>query len=200
MFNFKYFYLFLFVLVLGFGSLAYALPPSGNLTNVCFTDVVCDNYGDATLTDFNQVEYCTITNIHTPEEYKSVFIEIVQGGHYDSSRNHELIITPDSPYLASNYSFFVNGAVNPTYVLCHEAQKDVNGGYVKGITLDAWVTGNIDSSNQKVENSFDITAIETKDIYLDPEENNIIFFIGILLIVLGSFFGIVDTVNISRRW
>jgi len=180
-------------------GLVYALPPAGNLTNECFASVDCVHYTDSNLSNYNYSEYCTIKNIHSPVKYKTIIVDIIQGGHYDSARNHQLIIPTTSPYYNGDYSFFVNGAVNPTYVLCHGA-VDVNEVWTRNEFLDSWTTANFNAENQNINNSFDFDTIETNDIYLNPEEDNLIFFIGILLIVLGAFFGIIDTVNISRRW
>jgi hypothetical protein len=133
---------------------------SGNFKQICFTEVTCE-FRDATLENPSAEEYCRLSSIDSSINEYGIIIEIISGGHFDSTRNHSFHVTEQSLFNGSDYYFYVGKSVAPIYVLCYAAvRNEATLLYEKGILLDGWTSATGSLSVQQQQQSPIIAEID----------------------------------------
>jgi len=88
----------------------------GNFKQICFAEVIC-GFREATLENPSAEEYCYLSSIDSTVNEHGIIIEIISGGHFDSTRNHSFHVTEQSLFNGSDYYFYVGKVINrPKYV------------------------------------------------------------------------------------
>lgn len=157
---------------------------------------VCDNGSIASTGD---VGWC-VYDVNVAEGIKkSVVIEIVSGGRYDNGRS-QFINYQNNGLLW----VWIDRETTPIYINCHDtnlSNSDASASWDKEKVLQTIAIGrnSLDFEEDMPEdNLFSDINISTKYNHKTSEEDYTLKWIGYVLILLGTFFGIKEIVNIWR--
>lgn len=110
---------------------------------LCWEDIVCDTYANATPIS-PVTEICSIRTLKVEEiPTEAILIEVIQGGA-NSDRDYSFIANRDSISIINEVYFEMSEETTPTYVLCHvyDSQLAATGDYEAGKTglMNFWMS------------------------------------------------------------